>query len=77
MSVWQRLSPLVVLLPIALLFVLGLLVALRSGVAGRNRSQDLRVVALNFTSVALRVAGYLAGLFLVQRMIGAPVSVGW
>ncbi|MDR3639479.1 MAG: hypothetical protein P4L84_37105 [Isosphaeraceae bacterium] len=77
MAVLRQLSPLLVLVPIAGLFALGFIVALRSGLAGLSRGQDLRVLALNFTSVVLRVAGYLAGLFVVQRMIGAPLELGW
>lgn len=76
MTAWRQLNAYFVLVPIAALFLTGLVVALRSGVADVSRRQDLRILAMNLTSVLLRVAGYVAGLCAVHYMIGAPLATG-
>ena len=74
---WRQFNDWLVVIPIAALFVVGLVVTARSGVRSLSRRQDLHVLALNLTGVLLRVAGYVAGLFAVQHIIGAPAAVGW
>ena len=76
MWAWRQLSANLVLVPIVALLAVGLFLSLRSGVADMSRRQDLRVLALNFTSVLLRVAGYVAGMCAVHYMIGAPLALG-
>lgn len=77
MSAWPQLTSLFVLFPIVGLLLLGLVVAVSGGVASLSQSRDRRQLAANLTSVLVRVAGYLAGMVLVHRFIGAPMRVGW
>jgi hypothetical protein len=77
MSVWRQLHPLFVLAPIVVLLLVGLVVAVRSGLTAHSRRERLGTAALNLVSVVLRVVGYGTALFVVQRMIGAPAAVGW
>jgi hypothetical protein len=77
MSVWRQVSAALVLFPSLALFLVGIYLTLRSGVRGLSRGQDLRVLAINLTSVVLRVVGYLVGLFAVQQLIGAPMALQW
>lgn len=76
MAAWRYVSANLALVPIVALLLVGFALALRSGVADVSRRQDLRVLALNFTSVLLRVAGYVAGMCAVHYMIGAPLALG-
>ncbi len=68
-----------VLAPIIVLFALGGFIALRSGVMSLYAEGGLRVVASNFSAIVVRVVCYLAGLFMVQQVIGSPsfVSLTW
>jgi hypothetical protein len=59
------------------LILLGLAIALRSGVVDQKGDGGLRVLAANASGMLLRVAGYLAGLLLVQRIIGSPWVLNW
>ncbi len=76
MSFWERWRPLFVFGPIMGLIVLGLFLSVRSGVVSLSRGKDLRLLVANLTSVALRVTGYIAGLMVVQRIIGFPLELG-
>ena len=77
MSAWQQLSALFVLVPIAFLLSLGLFLAVRSGGEVVGAGHGARAVALNLTSVLLRVAGYVAGMLALHHFIGAPIAFGW
>jgi hypothetical protein len=59
------------------LFLLGLLIALRSGVASLATSRGLRVAAENASALFLRVVGIGVGLLAVQRVLGLPSMLGW
>jgi hypothetical protein len=60
-----------VLFPILGLFLLGGLIALKSGGVG------FRGIAGNFSAMLLRVVGYLAALFALQQAIGIPSYLSW
>ncbi len=68
-----------VLAPILSLFVLGLFITLRSGVAAANSIGGIKVIAGNFSAMLIRVVCYLAGLFMLQEVLGTPsfVPLGW
>ena len=69
----------IVLAPILSLFVLGLFITLRSGFVGANSMDGIKVIAGNFWAMVIRVVCYLAGLFMLQQVLGTPsiVSLGW
>ncbi len=76
MSALSFLSGLFVIASVVGLLALGLFLALRSGVADLNREQDRRRFAANLSLVLLRLAGFGAGMFALQRLIGVPIG-GW
>ena len=71
-----------ILAPIVLLFVLGAVIALRSGVgataaeAGVSNS-GVRLVVGNFSALLLRVAGFLVVLMGLQSFVGFPKIFLW
>ncbi|SIN88960.1 hypothetical protein SAMN05444166_1461 [Singulisphaera sp. GP187] len=66
------LKAILVLAPIFGLLVVGLVIALRSGVASLSTHQGVERLACNLSQLLLRMAGYAVGLFMLQRLIGAP-----
>jgi hypothetical protein len=60
--------------PVLTLIVMGMVIVLRSG---GERGGGLRAVANNVSSMLWRVLAYLAGLAIVQRMIGSPSVLDW
>ena len=76
-GIWEYLKALLVLGPILGLLAVGLIISLRSGVVHLGTSKGLRLLASNFSWVIVRVAGYLAGLAVVQRIIGVQLDLGW
>lgn len=73
MGYWLQLRSLMIVGPILGLLMLGLYIALRSGVGSLRTHQDLERLAVNFSSLVLRVVGYIAGILAVQRYIGYPL----
>ena len=71
------LEGIVVLASIALLLVVGAVIALRSGVGELNTGRDYLQVAGNFSQMVLRIIGYVFILMAVQYMIGLRPSLGW
>ena len=66
------------LVPIAGLLVLGLLIALRSGVEGTYSAEPgRRVLVTNLSGLVLRLFGILAGLVILHVVIGYPLVVRW
>jgi hypothetical protein len=59
------------------LFLLGLVITLRSGVVSLGTSRGRRLAAENLSALLLRVAGYFAGLLALQRVIGTPSVLDW
>jgi hypothetical protein len=71
-----------ILVPIALLFILGAFIALRSGSEDVLGPRDanaggVRLIASNFSSMILRVAGYLALLLALQGFVRFPSFLIW
>ena len=68
-----------VLASILTLFALGLWITLRSGPAGEKSEGGLRVLAGNFWAMLIRVLCYLAGLLMLEQILGTPslVTLGW
>ena len=66
-----------ILLPIALLLVVGAAIALRSGVEELSSRRDYRQVFGNLSQMVLRVAGYVAILIAVHYLVGLRPSLGW
>ena len=69
----------IVLAPILSLFLLGLFITLRSGVVGANTIDRIKLITGNFWSMVIRVVCYLAGLFMLQQVLGTPsfVPLSW
>jgi hypothetical protein len=59
------------------LLLVGLIIALRSGVGSLQTTQDRERLAGNFSQLLLRLVGYLAGLAALQRLLGIPLHLGW
>ena len=76
-GIWVYIKALFVLGPIVGLLLIGLVIALRSGVVSAGTGKGLRLFASNFYWTLLRVMGYLAGLAVVQRVAGLKIDVGW
>lgn len=62
---------------IAVLIVLGAVIALRSGVGEFSNRRDYLKVAGNLSQMVLRIVGYVAILITLQHMIGLRSSLGW
>jgi hypothetical protein len=63
--------------PIVALLILGSVIALQSGVARVWSAEGRRALVDNLSSMLVRVAGYLAGLFAIQRFVGFPLELPW
>ncbi len=59
------------------LLLLGLVIALRSGGSELTTTRGLKVLAANFSLLLLRVLGYVAGLLVLHKAIGAPSLPVW
>jgi hypothetical protein len=64
------------LVPITLLLVVGVAIAIRSGVQRLATRQDFRQILGNLSQIVLRVLGYVAALLLVNQFIGMR-GLGW
>jgi hypothetical protein len=64
------------LVPITLLLVVGVAIAIRSGVQRLATRQDFRQVLGNLSQLVLRVLGYVAVFLLVNQFIGMR-GLGW
>ena len=75
----MAMSQYLVLLPVVLLFALGLFITLQSGPLGTKSVRGLRVVAENFWAMMIRVFCYLAGLLMLQEILRTPsfITLGW
>jgi hypothetical protein len=78
MGFWgQHLGTLLVLGPVVGLFLLGLVITLRDGLVDLASGKGFRLFAIDLSWVLFRLAGYLAGLAAVQRMIGFRMNMVW
>ncbi len=65
------------LVPISLLLVVGVAIAIRSGVHRVGTRQDFGQVMGNLSQIVLRVLGYVAALLLVNQFVGMGRGLGW
>ncbi len=72
MASWDQLEAILVFGPIFVLFALGLLLTLKSGVVSLFTHQGLACIAGNLWQLLLRLLGYGVGLLALQRFIGVP-----
>lgn len=77
MGYWVHLKAALVVGPILGLLLLGLFIALKSGVASLRTSQGFEFLAGNLGSLLLRVVGLGAGMLAVSRMVGNPLGLSW
>ena len=62
---------------IAVLIMVGTVIALRSGVGELNTGRDYLQVVGNLSQMVLRIAGYVVILIAVQYLIGLRPTLGW
>jgi hypothetical protein len=77
MSLLDDLECFLILGPILLLFALGLVLTLRSGVADLSTGQGMRRMVGNLYHTLLMVGGCLIGLALIQQMVGLHIGLVW
>jgi hypothetical protein len=77
MGFWDQFKTVFALGSIVTLILVGFLVALGSGGVDVSGRQGARRFVGNLSSIVIRVLGYLAGLIVVQQIIGAPLRLGW
>jgi hypothetical protein len=77
MERFHLLQPLFVMGPILGLLLIGVLIAVQSGVRSPSGARGIPWVLGNLTAVLLRVFGYIAGLLAVQQWIGFPIGLVW
>ena len=77
MAYWIHLKTALIVGSILGLLSLGLVITLRSGVAGLRTYQDRERLAGNLSQMLLSVACYVVGMLAVQRFIGFPLDLGW
>lgn len=71
---WKTIA---VLGPILGLLVLGLVIALKSGVATLSSQQGKERLVGNLSQLLLRITGYVIGFLAIQRLVGAPFTSSW
>ena len=77
MGFWDQVLSVFAIGSILSLFLVGLMVALQSGNADISQRERTRRLLGNLSSVLIRVFGYLAGLWVVQQIMGVPMRLGW
>jgi len=66
------LTALFILVPIVGLFVCGVVITLRSGIAGLSGYAGAERLLVNLSGLFIRIIGYGVWLIAIQRLIGAP-----
>ncbi len=66
-----------ILAPIVGLLLVGVAIALQSGLAGDGAQHAKRCLASNFSQLLLRLAGYGVALLPMQRFIGIRMELRW
>ena len=78
MWAWRHFAAFFVLLPITVLFAVGLVVALPAGERAVAAIRDFLPSVKTVASILLRLLGYVAGLLCrAHHLIGAPMEFGW
>jgi len=65
------------IVPILLLLVVGVTIAVQSGVQHVTSRRDLRQVVRNLSQILLRILAYAAAMLLVNEWIGMRPGLGW
>lgn len=76
-GIWNYIGALFVLAPTVGLLLIGIVIALRSGVVNAGAGTRVALLASNLSWTVLRVLGYLAGLAVVQKVVGLEINLGW
>ena len=63
--------------PVLLLFLIGVAIAIPSGIRHLGSIKDFRQLGGNLAGVLLRLIAYLAAMFLVHDWIGLRPILGW
>ena len=71
------LKEVLILAPIVGLLLVGVVIALQSGLAGEGTQHAKRCLASNFSQLLLRLAGYGVALLAMQRFIGIRMDLPW
>jgi len=66
-----------ILAPIVGLLLVGVAIALQSGLRSEGTRHARRCLALNFSQLLLRLAGYGVALLAMQRFIGIRMNFYW
>ncbi len=77
MSIFSDLTEIVILAPIVGLLLVGVVIALQSGLASDGTQPAKRCLASNFSQLLLRLAGYGIALLAMQRFIGIRMDLHW
>jgi hypothetical protein len=77
MSVMDWLKVAAVLGPIAVLFLIGFWLIVRSGLMGLPDGQGLRRMVENASRAAFLLVGCLVALAFVQRIVGFHLALAW
>jgi len=77
MSISYGVKEVLILAPIMGLLLVGVAIALQSGLQGEGGQQVKRCLASNFSQLLLRLAGYGIALLAMQRFIGVRMELPW
>ena len=77
MSILYGFKEIFILVPIVVLLLLGVAIALQSGLAGDGTQPAKRCLVGNFSQLLLRLAGYGVALMAMQRFIGIRMDLPW
>lgn len=77
MSIYPNLKEIVILAPIVGLLLVGVVIALQSGLVGDGTQHARRCLVSNFSQLLLRIAGYGIALLAMQQFIGIRMDLHW
>jgi hypothetical protein len=77
MSLDKLIAGSLIIVPVAILLMVGGMITLYSGVTHVTTGKDLVKVAGNFSQMLLRIAGYVVALLAIQYWIGLRPTLGW
>ena len=77
MSIFANLREVVIVAPIMGLLLVGVAIALQSGLTAAGTQHARRCLASNVSQLLLRLAGYGVALLAMQRFIGVRMDLPW
>jgi hypothetical protein len=77
MSAWEWVKVIGILGPIGVMLVVGLIVAVQSGVGRTATANGSRRMIENLSRTALVIAGSLVGLAVVHQLVGLRLPAIW